>query len=549
MRSILVLILVLTASALAGDDTTNLVTSTSTPTATAPLFGTGGWYRKSFKADPAPRVELKPPVRLNDYVVGGKLELSLRSYIDLVLANNTNVAITRLTIETSRNNILRQYSIFDPLAFANFNATRELAPNPDETTYSTLTQPFNFGYGQTLPTGTSYSIGYSATKTSNNSYTPGTYNPYTTANMTLAFSQPLLRGRGSYVTKLPVTIARSRLKADEYGVLNQLLGLVASAESAYWDVIQARENVRVQEQGLALSDASLKRAQRELELGAISSLDIYQPEAQYQNFKILLTQARYQLQQTEDVLRRQISADLDPAIRVLPIVLTESIDLPADRTLDREELVQKALHLRPDLNQQRQFIDVDDLGIRSAANALKPSLALTGQYGGFGRSGTYFDGNSLINGGGFADSAGQMFGFGYPSYGFGLSLQLPIRDRRAAADYADATVSKKLDALRVRNFEQAARQQVLVAISRVESSRASVELARVAVDLTQKRVDAEQKKYDLGVSTLFFLLDAQSSLNRAQSDLVNQSVNYRKDLVSLQQITGDLLAERNITIQ
>jgi outer membrane protein len=552
MRLTPVLFLVFVACAFADNGTNDLVTSTSTPTASAPMFGTGAWYRKTFQTDLSPRVELKPPVHLDDYVVGGKLELSLRSYIELVLANNTDVAITRLTVETSRNNILRQYSIFDPLAFANFNATRALSPTDGDTaTYSSLTQPLNFGYGQTLPTGTSYSIGYSATKTSNNGAydLAGTYNPYTTSNMTLAFAQPLLRGRGSYVTKLPITIARSRLKADEYGILNQLLTLVSSAESAYWDVIQARENVRVQEQALALSDASLKRAQRELELGAISSLDIYQPEAQYQNYKILLVQAKYQLQQTEDVLRTKISADLDPAIRALPIVLTETIERQSEPAFDREQLVEKALRLRPDINQQRQFIDVDDLGIRSAANALKPSLALTGQYGGFGRSGTYFDGNGLTSGGGFSDSAGQMFGFGYPSYGFGLSLQLPIRDRRASADYADAVVGKRLDALRVRSFEQNARQSVLNAISRAESTRASVELAKVALDFAQKRVDAEQKKYDLGVSTLFFLLDAQSALNRAQSDLVNQSVNYRKDLLNLQRITGELLAERNITIQ
>ena len=550
----MVLILVSASAALAGDDTNDLVTSTSTPTASAPLFGTGAWYRRTFQADTAPHIELRPPVRLNDYVVDGKLELSLRSYIELVLDNNTDVAITRLTIEPSRNNILRQYSIFDPLAFANFNATRALSPITGETEtgiYSNLTQPLNFGYGQTLPTGTTYSIGYSATKTSNSGPydLAGIYNPYVTSNLTLAFSQPLLRGRGSYVTKLPITIARSRLRADEYGVLNQLLTVVSGAESAYWDVIQARENVRVQEQALALSDASLKRAQRELELGAISSLDIYQPEAQYQDYKIQLTQAKFVLEQAEDALRRQIGVDLDPTIRTLPISLTETIELPGELSFNREQLVEKAMRLRPDINQQRQLINVDDLSIQSAANNLKPALALSGQYGGFGRSGTYFDGNSLISGGGFSDSAGQMFGFGYPSYGFGLSLQLPIRDRRASADYADAVVNKRLDALRVRSFEQLARQAVLNAISRAQSSRASVELAKVALDFAQKRVDAEQKKYDLGVSTLFFLLDAQSALNRAQSDLVNQSVNYRRDLLNLQRITGELLAERNITIQ
>ena len=124
-----------------------------------------------------------------------------------------------------------------------------------------------------------------------------------------------------------------------------MLRLVSQAENAYWDVILARENVKVQEQALALADTSLKRAQRELELGAISPLDIYQPQAQYANYEIQLSQARYRLQQVEDVLRKQMGADLDPEIRKMPIVLTEPITPPADVALDKEALVEKAINM------------------------------------------------------------------------------------------------------------------------------------------------------------------------------------------------------------
>jgi outer membrane protein TolC len=344
---------------------------------------------------------------------------------------------------------------------------------------------------------------------------------------------------------------------------DQILQLVSRAENAYWDVILARENVKVQEQALALADTSLKRAQRELELGAISSLDIYQPQAQYANYEIQVSQARFRLQQVEDILRKHMGVDLDPDIRKLPVVLTEPITPPVEIPLDREAIVQKAINLRPDVKVARQNIDADDLNIKLATNALRPDFRLTAQYGAAGRGGPFTpranpfapDGSVISNPivstvpGGFGDALDQLFGFGFPVYGFGLTLNLPIRDRRAAADYADAVVTKRLDALRVRSAEQTVRLDVLNAISLVEGSKSSIDLAKIALDFAQKRVDAEQKKYDLGTSTLFFLLDAQTALNRAQSDLVNQSVNHRKNLTNLLRFTGDLLAERGIAIQ
>ena len=45
----------------------------------------------------------------------GKLELSLRDYLDLVLANNTDIQIQRLSVEQPRNAILRGFRVFDPL--------------------------------------------------------------------------------------------------------------------------------------------------------------------------------------------------------------------------------------------------------------------------------------------------------------------------------------------------------------------------------------------------------------------------------------------------
>lgn len=559
-----VLLVVLLAAAAAAQNFGNaLITSKQTPTGLAPAFGTPTYFKRVFRPN-APRVELKSPIKLRDYVIGDRLELSLRNYIDLVLANNTDIEIQRLSVEPSRNAILRNYSVFDPTLIASFNATRRLQPTNDvlagAAISSTLNQPFSVRAQQMLPTGTIYNIGFDSTKLSTNS-SFALFNPAISSNFFVGLSQPLLRNRGGYVTKLPITIAQSRLRQTEASILDDMLRTVSAAENAYWDVIFARENLKVQEQNLALNDQLLKRAQRELELGSMSELEIYQPKAQYANAEIAVTQARYRLQIVEDALRRQMAADLDATIRNLPIVLTETIAPPTETAMDREQFVDKALRQRPEIRAVRQALDIDDLSIKAAANGLLPDFNLTAQYGSSGRGGPFtqrtnvfdLDGtaSSIVSviPGGFSDALGQLFGFNYPLYSAGVTLRLPLRDRRAAADYADAVVLRRLDQLRVRTLEQQVRLEVLNAITNVENSRASVRLAEVALDAAQKRLEGDQKRYDLGVITLFFLLDAQTAQNRAQSDLVTQAVNYRRNITNLLRMTGDLLQERGIVVQ
>jgi outer membrane protein TolC len=512
----------------------------------APVFPKPSYFRTTFWK-PDTKVELQGPVRLNDYVVNGKLELSLRSYLDLVMANNTDIQVQRLSVETFRNNITRQYAIFDPVALASFNATRTKSPATDvlagAATVQQLSQPAQFSYTQLLQTGQTLQVGYNG-------------------NLNMRFSQPLLRNRGGYVTRLPITIARSRLRATEFTLQDQVMRLVVTAENAYWDVIFQRENLQVQEQALALADQLYKRSKRELELGAISELDIYQPEANRATAEIAVTQARYRLAQAEDALRRQVAADLDPQVRNLPIVLTENIDTSAAaRSIDREEAVHKALATRPDLKSQLETLVADDLSIRSTRNALLPDFSLAGVYQSQGRGGPFLqrqnisleDGTrstiSTIVPGGFGDALDQLFGFGFPVYGFQLNLRFPIRDRRAQSDYADAIVAKRLDTLRQRALEQQIRLDVLNAVSQLEQSRASIDLAKVALDLAQKRADAEQKKYDLGTTTIYFVAAAQQDLTSSRSTLVNQIVQYRRNLLNLLQRTGELLADRGIAIQ
>jgi outer membrane protein TolC len=299
----------------------------------APVFPKPSYFRYTFST-PKTHVELQPPVKLQDFVASGKLELSLRNYLDLVMANNTDVAVARLTLETPKNSLMGAFGKFDPLLSMNFSAQRQKSESTRSSIdggsqLNTLTQNGGLTWQQTLQSGTQFNASFSDNRRSSNDARLD-YNPTHAGNLQFSFTQPLIRNRGFAIQRMPITIARNNVRKSEYDFRDSLLALIQQAESAYWDVVEARETLRVQQESLKVKEASLKRSERELELGAISPLDIYQPKADYATAEIQVSQQRFTLAQREDALRKMIGADLDASARKLPIVLTESVMPPSD---------------------------------------------------------------------------------------------------------------------------------------------------------------------------------------------------------------------------
>lgn len=521
---------------------------------TSPSFGQKDYFSRLYY-DPATQVKIADPIKLKDYVSDGRLRLSLRSYLELVLANNTTINLQKILIQPQRNAIQRAFSIFDPVATARYQVQEQKTAvtsllDGAATTLSQNSQPLNFGYQQTLDWGTVIAANYAGNRTATNSIN-ATLNPTFQANSGFTVTQPLLRGRGRDITRIPIYLAQTRLKTAEFRLEDTIMRQLQQAENAYWDLVQGTENLKVQRKALELAKQSLDRARKELELGAISELEIFQPEATYERARIFVTQAEYRLTQLEDALRLQMAVDLDPEVRALPIELTEPALPPNENTkFDKEALISEAVASRPDLRAVRQELNIEDTySLKLAGNNLRPDLSVIMAYTTQGRGGPLFNRGAFVAPGGPVDALSQMFGLNFPIYGATLQLRLPLRDRRAAADFGDALVAKRIDLMQERQLTQTIRLEISQAISQVENSRASVEIARIAADLAQKRVDAEQKRYDLGVTQLFFVLQAQQDLTQAQSELLNNSVQYRRNLLNLLLRTGKLLTDRGVIIQ
>ena len=521
-------------------------------------FPKPSYFREAFKKADI-KVELQPPVRLNDFVKSGQLELSLRDYLGLVMANNTSIQVQFLSIERARNAITSVYGRWDPTGSASFTpqlAISDAKPNTPVTdpgydpTHSRV-WPVSFGFNELLQTGQTISASGNGSKSARD----GSY-PSFAAGLSVAVTQPLLQNRGAYVNRIPLMQAQSSYKVTGFNLTSTLLSLINNAENTYWNAIFARENVLVSQTARDAAQFNWDFVQKQFSLGAISYLDTYNPQQQLAASDLALSQAKFNLTTAEDAIRQQISVDLDPAIRVLPLHLTESVELPESEAIipDKEQEVQKALDLQPALKSAVQNLDIDDLSLASARNGLLPSLNLRLGYNGAGNGGYYTPGfGSAYTGapisGGLGDALGQMFGWGNPTYSASLTLNLPIRSRTASMIMANALIQKRNDAFNVRNTQQNIRLGVLNAVTNLQGAEESLKLAQIQNDFSNKNLDAMHTKYSLGTETQQNVVAAQQALAAAALGVLNAKISLQKAVLNLYLQTGELLDRRGIVVK
>jgi outer membrane protein TolC len=128
----------------------------------------------------------------------------------------------------------------------------------------------------------------------------------------------------------------------------QVSAAILQAVTQYWAVVRDRGNLQVDQQSLEAAEASYQHDKRALELGALSPLEIYRPEAEVAARRVTAIQAEYVLKQAEDALRMIIGADQDNYIEALDLVLTEKPEPIGDlKSIDGATALQQALANRP----------------------------------------------------------------------------------------------------------------------------------------------------------------------------------------------------------
>jgi outer membrane protein TolC len=266
-----------------------------------------------------------------------------------------------------------------------------------------------------------------------------------------------------------------------------------------------------------------------------------------------LTVAKTTLQFQELLMKNALTKNLDdPILEAMPVHPTDhSGALDAATQGQTEDMIARALRDRIELRESDLDLDNRRISQTAARNAILPSVALTGFYGGTGLAGepnpaSDFVSTAPSDWGGAVKNA---FNNTAPDYYVGVSVNIPIRNRIAKSDQYRAELETRQSELRLQQLKKQIRIEVRNAQYALEQSRARVVSAGKARDLAQKTFEIMGKEQELGAGSNYQTLTAQRDLAVAESALVAAMTAYQKAKIELDRSVGSTLEANAISIE
>ena len=521
--------------------------------------------------------------RIDQLVHDGRLALRLQDAVALALENSMDLVVQRYDKWFAESDILqaeggglpqgvsgasiRQSTAnlpslnLDPTLSSSLSYNNQTAPvnNPltsgtgttaVATSLSTHTAQYNLQYSQGFATGTTMNVAWNNSRASSTSQS-NLFNPYIQSALTISFNQQLLNGFGRSVNRRNILIAKNNAKIADLTFRQQVITTLTNLITAYWELVYARENVRVQQQAVAVSGKLFNDNKKQLEIGTMAPLDVIRAESQLASDQQNLIVAETTRLQDEQTLKNAISKN--PFAHNLVDLEIVPLDEPkAPESVEAaslEEAVKEALANRPDLLEQQYNLANAGIDARATANALRPTATLTAQYSSEGLAGN----SALANGvsyQGFGDTQSQIFHNQYPEYAVGLNISIPIRNRSAQATNQRAILQQRQIEAQFQQLKNSALLDVRKAYIALQQGRARIQAASKARQLQEQTFSSEQKKYQLGASTVYNviltqrdLVSAQGSELRAMADLVEAKANYERAVGRTLEVNGVTVAD------
>lgn len=378
-------------------------------------------------------------------------------------------------------------------------------------------------------------------------------NPINAPRAEITIRQNFLQGFGVALNNRGIRIADINRAASREAFRAQLLDLVVQVLNLYWDYATAREELKIRERSLAITQKFLEDTKYEISVGALAGVELPRAEAEVANRRQDVAIAQNTVRQRAILLKDALTHREDPALEAAEIVPTSPIaQPPEDETLPpMREMVKRALAKRPDVAVARYRGQTDELNLLGTTNPLLPSLQGTFDSYNRGVAGAPQASGGQANNyfiGGFGTAAGQVFRRNFPNDIATVQFFVPFNNRPAQADYGIDQLQYRQSQLR----DQRDQNQIVVDVSSqmaaLTQARARYATAKNTRILQEQLLDVERKK-SYGAATYNYIMVDQRALITARLSELNALAAYNRARISLDQVLGETLERNQISLE
>jgi outer membrane protein TolC len=452
------------------------------------------------------------------------LRLSLEEAVDLALRNNLGLRSAQLGVQIQEQGVAVEAARFG--RSLDLSLSRESNRSPSFSslerveTLSSSALSAELGVGQQLRTGGRLGLWFSNRRNSSNAAF-NLIDPVYGSGLGLSFTQPLLQGRGR-ISRVGVDLARMGVEQGQVQREGRARGLRAEVGQSYWNLLFARENLRVKEQFREGARRVLETVQVRADMGVDSRSNILQAEVEVARREEEVVAAEGALAQAEDALKTLLNLEGHAG----PLVPTAVPEL-APFAGDLDQGLAQVLSRDPAYLQLQLELKNLDLQLDLARDQARPSVNLSASAGLSGLGGSYGDDLEVLR-----DLDAR-------SWQGRLALELPLGQSPADQGLAKRRLEKERRAVDLENARQQLEQQVRYRFRQVGIDRRRAEVATLAEELAARNVAEEEERLKLGLSTVRQVLDAQDDLAQARASRLRALVDYNQSLIEWQRLTGE----------
>jgi outer membrane protein len=334
-------------------------------------------------------------------------------------------------------------------------------------------------------------------------------------------------------TQIAAQSAKRQVESSRADLRRAEQQLASDVAAAYFNVVQQREGVRLNEGDRAYQQQLLDAARAQERVGRAAGVDVLRAQVNELRSEANLTTARANEANAREALAQRIGAPPDTSFS-FPVALPEpplpSTPLPA--------LVAAALSNGSDVSSAQAQVAVARLADAAIESDRRPQIQLTGAFGSTETPTTATSGPTVIPGFGVIPGT-TISRPGFWQIGATSTLTIPFVEygsRRAAHRAARA----QLDAAegQLAFTKSAVETDVRQSLRAVQTTNANLITSREAERLGAESARIAQLQYRNGLISLTDATAAEQSALSAANDLVVARVNYLNALVRLRASVG-----------